>query len=210
MALASCRVFIAGPDGLVDTLKYMVLEMGGTVLRPWQERSATHVVATQTRPAVGEAIYVHPLWVACCYNNRSRVDEQRFNLTYLSLVSRCGTEPQLGSVHVFDRELPMFHAVEVMMYVHEISTTLGDALQGRGDIDLRESDAWPYAVSMLKGTVFWGYRLRELNWRARRTVVMCLQCMHAKGMGPMDVQPGAASLMLAIGPDLCRNVIMYI
>lgn len=210
MALVQCRVLVVGPQGLVDTLKYMVTVMGGTVLCPWQEQLATHVVCTQSRPAVGEAIYVHPLWVARCYNTKARVDEQRYNLTYLSLVSRCGTEPQLGSVDVFDRELPMFHAVEVMMYVHDVSTTLGDALQGRGDFDLRESDAWPYAVSMLQGTVFWGYRLRELNWRARRAAVMCLQCMYANGMGPLHVQPGVASLMLAMGPDLCRAVIMYL
>ena len=210
MALASCRVYIVGPNGLVDTLKYMVREMGGTVLWPWQESSATHVVATQSRPVVGEATYVHPLWVARCYNTKARVDEQRYKLTYLSLVSRCGTEPQLGSVDVFDRELPMFHAVEVMLYLHEIDATLGDALRAEGAFDLRASEAWLYACHMLGSTVFWGYRLREMNWRARRAVVMCLQCMYAKGMGPMDVQPGAAALMLSIGPDLCRAVIMFL
>lgn len=209
-ALASCRVYIAGPDGLADTLKYMVLEMGGTVLWPWQESSATHVVATQTRPVVGEALCVHPLWVARCYATKSRVDARRYELTYLNLLTRCGTEPQLGTVDAFERELPMFHAVEVMLYLHEIDAALGDALRGEGAFDLRASEVWLYACRMLEHTVFWGYRLRELNWRARRTVMMCLQSMHAKALGPLAVQPGAAALMLSIGPDLCRAVVMYL
>ena len=132
MALESCRVFIVGPEGLVQTLKYMVLALGGTVLWPWQEHSATHVVATQHRPAVGEASCVHPLWVARCYNTKSCVDARPFELSYLNLLSRCGTGPHCGSVDVFDRELPCFHAVEVMMYLHEIDATLGDALQCKG------------------------------------------------------------------------------
>ena len=211
MALQTCYVHLAGPAGLVDSMRFMVTSLGGHVVPAWQEQQATHVVCMQPRPHRDtEVAHVHPLWVARCYNTKSRADERRYDLRYLRLVEACGTSPLLGSVDQYDRELPQFHAVEVLLYTYDKRVSLGKALQGAcADFDLRDSEVWPYAWHMLHKTVFWGDGVRALNWRARRTLMLCLARAHARGHGPQDVGM-PASLLLALGPDLARAVILYL
>jgi len=187
-----------GPEGLVLTVEFMVTVLGGTYAPPWERDSATHIVSLEAGPAFG--FLVHPRWISKCYHTKSRVPEGTYELAYWQTAQRCGTSTRLGTVMLFEVELPWFHAVEVELSDHitVLDGTLGRALKGEG-YPLRQSAHWKYAQSMLGGTMFWGHLIRELNWRARR---LYLLVMAGRATGPVEFE--------ALPDDVMRLVIQFL
>lgn len=194
MALENC-VVSCSTHWNGESLRVLVENLGGRyseTLDPW----CTHVIAPRTnahRYRVASARYpetpiVHPAWLWACYwNNGKAAPVGPYVTDFFTAARRTGTCTSRGTREQFYTELALFHAVE--------DRVLTRGIRGRCMANLLlseyfsvESEHWPFVCRMLQHTVFWGPRVRQVNWDRRCTLLMCLQ--HATQAPRRRVQCG--------------------
>lgn len=209
MALEGCRLACIGPTGLRHSVSYMASQLGGTYSIDLHR--CTHLVATTCRrePFGPWVMVVHPRWLTRCYQLHQRVPERHYEPTFYHAARRCGTRTRLGYPDIFWDEVGLFHMAEGHL------SGLGTLLRGRGDMAVRSMPGWRAAAVLLQDTVFWGAKIREMNWRARAVVMMALgrperperrRYMRRCSDGPAHVLRDVAPL-----PDiLIRYIVEYL
>lgn len=189
MALADCVICCTSQwEG--HSLRCLVEDLGGQfsrVLDSW----CTHVITARTNThrayiaaeAFPDIPVVHPTWLWACFWHNTRVPLEPYATDFYTAAQRTGTSSALGSRVLFYKELPAFHLVE--------DHVLPKGARGRCMANLLdssyfhlESPQWPFVSRTLQHTTFWGPRVREINWRRRCTMLMCLLVAKADKLPP--------------------------
>ena len=164
-----------------ESLRHLVQEMGGQYSEVL-DSYVTHVVTSRTnthRYAVAQNNYpetpiVHPRWLWACYWNNAYTPVDSYHVDFYTAAQRTGTYTSLGTRALFYQELQQFHAVEERVLPHGIRGLCMRNLLQQARFD-EESPHWTFVCRMLQNTAFWGHDVRYINWKRRRTLLMCLR-----------------------------------
>jgi hypothetical protein len=154
-----------------------------------------------------ETTAVHPRWLTRCYMLQKRVPERHYEPTFYRTARQCGTRTVLGYPDIFWDEVGLFYMAQGQC------SELGRLLRGDGDMVARHHSGWRAAVGLLQDTVFWGATVRNMNWRARRLVMMALARYSRMRSRHMRRTRKPAHLLTKIAclPDtLVRTVVEFI
>lgn len=164
-----------------ESLRHLVQQMGGRYSEVIDSH-VTHVVTSRTnthRYAVAQELYpetpiVHPRWLWACYWSNAYTTVDCYHVDFYTAARRTGTSTALGTRVVFYTELQQYHEVEDRVLPHGIRGHCMRNLLQQARFD-EESPHWPFVCRKLQHTAFWGGTVRAVNWRRRRTLLMCLR-----------------------------------
>ena len=212
--LSGCRLCCvgAGSHALAPSVSHMASELGATYSLD-MGYGCTHIVSVAHLEEAVRAWpwvkVVHPRWLTRCFNRRARVAESEYEPVFYHAARRCGTRTSLGWRDIFFDEVGLFQMVEDRL---GRGVELGRQLH---QVSFREHAVWVHARDTLLDTVFWGRHIRNLNWRARRSVMLALKHgarrrgrlrMRVASDGPAHVLLSLASIDRA----LVRCVVEYL
>jgi len=192
----------------------MATVMGATT-RDDVDYSCTHLVSAELEDTVEftQSFYpwiriVHVRWIAKCWMRAKRASEREYDLAFYLAAQRTGTSTRISCRNIFFSELTVFHAVEEQV----APLSLKSLLAGKGNP--RSLAVWPWVCKLMQDTDFWGHLVRDINWRARRTVVMALTgSVRRPRSRPRVARDGPAHVLRRVAhmpPDIQRAIIEYL
>lgn len=195
-----------------------LIEMLGGVYSQHLSSYCTHVVTARTnthRFRVARHLFpdipiVHPCWLWSCYRALKKVPDEPHRTDFCVGVARTGTCRALGTRDEFFAELPKYMAAE-----HHVGVPNLASLMRYEGYD-RDNPDWGVVSRALQGTVFWGSQVRQMNWRRRRTLALCLLLQRCSVPAPRkrmrrcrDGPVPALRRVAALPAELKRTIIQY-
>jgi hypothetical protein len=166
MALANC-VICTSTTREADHVRSLVEQLGGRYTDAFNE-NCTHLVSAcegsfrcriaSTRPSLSYLRVVHPRFLWACWWSGYLVPWDRYLLCFVKAASRTGTCTSLGSYQLFLEEVPLYYSAQA----------LRNPVWGTGP-------NWGRVSRLLQNTVFWGKRVRNMNWRRRSASLLLLR-----------------------------------
>ena len=219
MILSGCRIVCLGGRGLQDSVRYMATQLGADT-RDVVDYSCTHLLGvdmnndaiTFTNSFYPWIRVVHVRWIARCWTRGVRASEKDYDLPFYLQAKQTGTYTTLGCKNIFFAELTLFNFVNANIGGNKLASLLHDRLNARS------YSSWIYVCRMLKDTLFWGHLVRNLNWQARRSVMLGLARYSVSKAPKPRKRPrcssdGPAHVLLRVARlpcDLLRNIIEYL
>ena len=178
----------------------------------------THIITRNTRTSrfhyarsrFPDVPTVHPRWLWACYWMQMRAPVEPFLTDFYTALLQTGTFAFYGTREQLFAELPLYQEVEHHMGTH--GPVLARLMQSpEYDCD---NAKWGYLSRKLQHTKFWGARVREMNWRRRRKLLMPLQRCSDKVkrirryMRACHDGPASAMLIVASLPSSLQRVVI--
>ena len=217
---------ICAPRTLENKSFSSLIEQMGGKFSEYVTDKCTHIITRNTRTRryqnartrLPNVPIVHPRWLWACYWMQMRAPTEPYLTDFYTALQRTGTFAFYGTRDKFFLELPLYQDAENHVGAH--GTILASMMSEPGyDHD---NEKWGYVSRKLQNTLFWGPKVREMNWKRRRKLVMPLMQLrhlkHCSGnvkrvrryMRSCQDGPAFAMVLLAALPcALQRVVIQY-
>ena len=165
-----------------ESMRTLVEHLGGTYSESLHDQ-CTHVITSRTntsRYLLATKRYpnipiVHPRWLWVCYWNLIKAPLDPYMTDFLHGTERAGTSTKHGTRATFLREVAIFHGIERRLNLQ--GTMLASKLHNDS------CSEWGYISRQLQHTQFWGYIVRNMNWKRRRALMLLLTRCSARPGG---------------------------